>query len=69
MLTKDSRIAIVELQMNLQTKESKLAGYHWKDLKDTMEACTTSPVESMNCSLKHKSSKVNSTLNLDTSLN
>ena len=69
MLSNDCRTAIVELQMNLRTKESKLAGYRRKDLKGTIEACTTYPAESMNCSLKHKSSKVNSTLNLDTSIN
>ena len=37
-LSNDCRTAIVELQMNLRTKESKLAGYRRKGLKGTMEA-------------------------------
>ena len=60
--------SITELQMNLKSKESKLAAYQRFDLKCSMEACTTSPAESMNHSIKHTASKVNSRVNLDNSL-
>jgi len=60
--------SITELQMNLKSKESKLAAYQCFDLKCSMEACTTSSAESMNHSIKHTASKVNSRVNLDNSL-
>ena len=60
--------SITEPQMNLKSKESKLAAYQRFDLKCSMEACTTSPAESMNHSIKHTASKVNSRVNLDNSL-
>ena len=68
-LLKDCITAIIELQINFQTKESKLAEYHQKGLQCSMEACTISPAESMNCALKHKSLKLSSMMNLDKSLN
>ena len=38
------------------------------DHKCCMDACTTSPAESQNNSLKHKSSNVNARVNLSTSV-
>ena len=60
--------SITEIQMNLKSKESKLTSYQRFDMKCSMEACTTSLAESMNNSIKHTASKVNSRVNLDNSL-
>lgn len=45
-----------------------MAGYQRMDRKCCMDACTTSPAESMNNTIKHHSSKTNSRMNLDTSM-
>ena len=57
--------AIAELQDNLRSKESKLAGYWRKGIKNCKDTCTTSPVESNNRAVKHGPSGINSNMNLD----
>ena len=60
--------SMMELQMSLKTKESKLAGYLRQDIKCSMEACTTSPSECQNRFTKHIESKINSQMNLSSSI-
>ena len=60
--------AVIELQMSLKSKESKLAGYIRKDIKCSMDAPTTSPSESQNNFTKHFESHINSTMNISKSL-
>ena len=57
--------AIKSLQENLRSKEYKLANHFRMDIRNCMDACTTSPVESANNSLKHGPRKVNSNMNID----
>ena len=57
--------AVKELQKNLQTKEAKLANYIRMGMKNCMDACTTSPVESNNNAIKHGAFKVTSNMNID----
>ena len=58
--------AMIKLQDNLRSKEYKLAGYLRLHIPNTMDAVTTSPVESNNNSVKHGPSQINATMNLDT---
>ena len=52
-LSKECILAIIELQNSLRSRESKLAGYRPINRKNTIDACTTSPVEGHNYSIKH----------------
>ena len=56
--------AMVELQLSLKSKESKLAGYRRINWKCSMDACTTSPAESTNNLVKHSLPKMNSLFDL-----
>ena len=67
-LSNDCKNAIIALQESLKTKEYKLAGYVRHAIKDCMDACTTSPVESNNNTVKHGPSFVNARMNLDNSI-
>lgn len=60
--------AIRKLQDNLETKEYKLAGYHRHSIKDCMDACTTSPVEANNNTVKHGPMRINSRFDIDRSV-
>ena len=64
-LSKKCIHAVKELQKNLQTKEAKLANYIRMEMKNCMDACTTSPVESNNHAIKHGAFKVTSNMNID----
>jgi len=64
-LGEDCINAVISLQENLRSKESKLAGYMRNDIKSCMDACTTSPVEGNNRVIKHGPSFINSRMNLD----
>ena len=61
------RKAVLDLQLNLNEKKSKLAGYQRMDRRNCMEAMTTSPAESNNNFIKHFSSQVSSKTNIDNS--
>ena len=60
--------AITKLQDNLRSKESKLAGYMRKNITNSMDACTTSPVEANNNTLKHGPAAINAKMNLDNTI-
>ena len=60
--------SITKLQDNLQSKEYKLAGYMRLNITNCMDACTTSPVESNNNTIKHGPSPINAKMNLDTTM-
>jgi hypothetical protein len=64
-LSRDCILAIRSLQAKLKSKEFKLAGYLRMDIKDCLDAMTTSPVEGNNRVVKHGTSKISSTMNLD----
>lgn len=64
-LSKECINAILDLAGSLRSKEHKLAGYLRQDIKDCLDACTTSPVESNNNAIKHGPNFVNSKMNLD----
>ena len=64
-LGEDCINAVISLQENLRSKESKLAGYMRTDIKSCMDACTTSPVDGNNRVIKHGPSFINSRMNLD----
>ena len=55
------------LQAALLTKEYKLANYLRMEIRNCMDACTTSPVESNINSIKHGSYAVHANMNLDKS--
>ena len=67
-LGKDCVNAAIALQNNLKTKENKLAGYRRTHVKCCMDACTTSPAESNNNTIKHGSFPISSKLNLSNSV-
>jgi hypothetical protein len=60
--------AITNLQDNLRSKEYKLAGYMRLNITNCMDACTTSPVESNNNTLKHGPAAINAKMNLDNTM-
>ena len=64
---KDAVEAVLDLQHSLRAKEHKLAFYLRMDTHNSMDACTTSPVESANAAIKHGPNKVHSNMNLDKS--
>ena len=57
-----------EMSLKLQSKESRLANYHRVFITNCMDAATTSPVESMNSTLKSGDEGVNSNMNLSNTL-
>ena len=61
--------AIHKLQNNLRAKEHKIANHFRMVIRNCMDACTTSPVESANASIKHGPWKVHSNMGLDVSTN
>ena len=65
-LSEKCREMAVELQEIMKTKESKLANYKRMEIRNCMDAMTTSPVESCNSALKHGSHAVHSNMNLET---
>ena len=56
---------IYKLQQSLLTKEYKLASYIRMDIRNCMDACTTSPVESNNNSIKHGAFGTHTNMNLE----
>ena len=60
--------AVEELQLILRNKEKYLANYRRKGRTMSMQAKTTSPVESMNKVTKHGPKAVNSNMNLSKSI-
>ena len=52
-LSTECVLAVIQLQNSLRSRESKLAAYQRMTRKNTMDACTTSPAESNNYSIKH----------------
>ena len=59
--------AIRLFQDHICTRETKLGNHMRMDIRNCNEACTPSPVESMNSTFKGGTSKVNSNMNLDKS--
>ena len=59
--------AIVALKTTLRNKESKFAGYQRRNIRNSLDAMTTSPVEGNNRVIKHGPFKVTSNMNLDKS--
>jgi len=59
-LGEDCINVVISLQENLRSKEAKLAGYMRTDIKNCMDACTTSPVEGNNRVIKHGPLFINS---------
>jgi hypothetical protein len=45
---------IEAFQVNINLKQEYLAYYLWKNIHNCYDAMTTSPVESINCHIKHK---------------
>ncbi len=64
-LSEPCRLAIVELQENLHSKEAKLGNHFHLFLRNCMDAMTTSLVESCNHLVKHGTFSVHSKMNLD----
>lgn len=61
-----SEKAVVELQENFRSKESKLANYIQSDCRNCMDVITTSWVESCNHAVKKGSFSVHFNMTLDT---
>jgi hypothetical protein len=57
--------AVINLKENLRSREFKLANYIRMEMRNCMDACTTSPVESNNNAIKHGSFAVHCNMNLD----
>ena len=56
-----------KLQQSLLTKEYKLTSYIQMDIRNCMDACTTSPVESNNNTIKYGALGTHANMNLDKS--
>ena len=58
--------AITKLQLNLRSKEFKLANNIRMEMRNCMDASTTFPAESNNNAIKHGAFSIHSNMNLDT---
>ena len=67
-LSKECIAAVKEFAVTLYNKESRLANYVKKEVTNSMDASTTSPVEAMNFVLKHGQKKLHSNMDIDNSL-
>ena len=67
-LGKECIEAVTKLQLSLRAKESKIGNHFRMDIRNCMDACTTSPVESANNSLKHGKYGVSSNMNMNKSV-
>jgi len=60
--------SVLKLQMNLRAKESKIGNHFRMNIRNCMDALTTSPVESSNNSLKNGRYAINSNMHLNKSV-